>query len=156
MQPHEEQAIIHRNRGKRLAAECRMVEAIEELKLAVEQDPRDGKSWQLLAQLYGAAGYHEQAVSYAQKAVREDFTSMPAWVILINLYAQIGGPYFELALEQVELAKAINDGIPDIWYLEGNVLAQKGETAAAKECFQKCLEIHPKHPYAANDLAAIS
>lgn len=156
MLPNERQARIHRDRAHRLANDCRMAEAIDELRLAVGHDTRDGRSWQLLGQLYGAAGYHEQAVSYIQLALAEDFNNMAAWIVLINLYAQIGGPYFELALEQVDLAKEVNDRIPDLHYLEGNILAQRGELDAARRALQQALELNPSHQHAANDLAAIS
>lgn len=155
MLPNEEQCKIHRDRAYRLYDECRMTDAVDELTLAISHSARDAKSWRLLAQIYGAAGFHEQAASYAQKAVREDFTHIGGWVILANIYAQLGGPYFELAMEQIESAQAIQEENPHLLYLEGNIRAQRGQTEDAIALLRRCLEKYPKHRYAAHDLAAL-
>ena len=155
MLPNEEQCKIHRDRALRLYDECRMQEAVNELAQAIGHSVRDAKSWRLLAQIYAAAGFHEQAASYAQKAVREDYEHMGGWVILANIYAQLGGPYFELAMDQIELAKAIQEDNPHLLYLEGSIRAQRGQTQEAIELLRRCLERYPKHRYAAHDLAAL-
>lgn len=156
MLPNEEQCVIHRDRAYRLFAENRIKDALLELKESLKHDGRDAASLKLLAQIFGEAGYHEPAASYAQKAVAEDFMNLEAWLTLITLYAKIGGPYFELALEQVAAARSVLGDHAHLFYLEGNIHAQRGQTDDAKECLKKALELQADHQHAKRDLAAIS
>ncbi len=156
MLPNEEQAEIHRNRAYRLFEECRVKDALLELKESLKHDTRDAPSLRLLAQIFGEAGYHEPAVSYAQRSVAEDYTNVDGWLTLITLYCRLGGPYLDLALEQVEMAKGMLGDNADIFYLEGNVYGQKGEKKVAVECMKKALELKPDHSHASNDLRALT
>lgn len=156
MQPHEQQAQIHRDRAYRLYEECRISDAVLELQAALRQDPRDAPSWRLLAEIYAAAGYHEPAASYIQKCLRDDHGNMDAWVILANIYAQLGGPFLELALEQIDLASEVDNDNAHIHYLKGSIYAQRGDTAKAREAFERALELDPKHTLAMQDLQAVS
>ena len=153
--PTQKQARIIRERATRLAEEGRVAEAIRELGDALRQDTREAGAWQLLGEIYGAAGYHEPAASYIQKCLQEDYSNIPAWVALTNIYAQIGGPYLELAMEQVEAAFSFDSENADLHYLKGSIQAQQGMLERAKECFQKCLELNSGHPYARHDLDAL-
>jgi tetratricopeptide (TPR) repeat protein len=156
MLPNEEQCRIHRDRALRLFDECRVKDALLELKESLKHDSRDAPSLRLLAQIFGEAGYHEPAASYAQKAVAEDYQNLDGWLTLITLYAKIGGPYFDLALEQVEMARSVIGDHAHLCYLEGNIYAQKSLTREAQTAFKKALEMQPDHPFAKHDLAAIS
>lgn len=156
MVPNPEQCAIHRDRAFRLFEECRVKDALLELKESLKHDTRDSASLRLLAQIFGEAGYHEPAVSYAQRAVAEDFSNLDGWLTLITLYARLGGPYFDLALEQVEMARSVLGDHAHLSYLEGNVYAQKGMKKEASHCLKKAMELEPNHPYAANDLKAVS
>ena len=156
MLPSEEQCIIHRDRAYRLFGENRIKDALLELKESLKHDGRDSASLRLLAQIFGEAGYHEPAASYAQKAVAEDFMNLEAWLTLITLYAKIGGPYFELALEQVSAARSVIGEHAHLHYLEGNIYAQRGQTDDAKASLKKALELQSDHQHAQRDLAAIS
>jgi tetratricopeptide (TPR) repeat protein len=156
MLPSEEQCIIHRERAIRLFDECRVKDALLELKESLKHDMRDAPSLLLLAKIFGEAGYHEPAASYAQKAVAEDFSNLESWLTLITIYAKIGGPYFDLALEQVEAARSVLGDQAHLSYLEGNIYAQKGAKPEAQSAFKKALELQPDHPFAKHDLAAIS
>lgn len=156
MLPSEEQCIIHRERALRLFDECRIKDALLELKESLKHDMRDAPSLKLLAQIFGEAGYHEPAASYAQKAVAEDYQDLDGWLTLITLYAKIGGPYFELALEQVEMARSVLGDQAHLSYLEGNIYAQKGQNKEAQTALKKALELQPDHPFAKHDLAAVS
>lgn len=153
--PTQEQARIHRERASRLADEGKIAEALVELKEALRQDTREAGSWQLLGEIYGAAGYHEPAASYIQKCLQEDYSNLPAWVALTNIYAQIGGPYLELAMEQVEAAFSFDPDNADLHYLKGSIQAQQGNVTIAKECYQRALALRPGHPYAKHDLDAL-
>jgi len=154
--PSQKQARIHRERAVRLAEEGKVSEAIRELAEALRQDTREAGSWQLLGEIYGAAGYHEPAASYIQKCLQEDYANLPAWVALTNIYAQIGGPYLELAMEQVEAAFSFDPDNADLHYLKGSIQAQQGNVNMAKESFQKALTLKPGHPYAKHDLDALT
>ena len=156
MLPNEEQAEIHRNRAYRLFEECRVKDALLELKESLKHDARDAPSLRLCAQIFGEAGYHEPAVSYAQRAVAEDYTNEESWLTLITLFARLGGPYLDLALEQVEMAKQMLGENANVMYLEGNVYGQKGDKKLAAECMKKALELDPSHAQADNDLKALA
>jgi tetratricopeptide (TPR) repeat protein len=156
MLPSEEQCIIHRERALRLFDECRVKDALLELKESLKHDPRDAASLRLLAQIFGEAGYHEPAASYAQKAVAEDYNNLDGWLTLITLYARIGGPYFDLGLEQIDMARSVLGEHAHLSYLEGSIYAQKGLNREAQTAFKKALELDPAHSYAKNDLAAVS
>lgn len=156
MLPSEEQCIIHRERALRLFDECRIKDALLELKESLKHDMRDAPSLLLLAQIFGEAGYHEPAISYAQKAVAEDYSKLESWLTLITMYSRLGGPYFELALEQVGMARSVLGENAHLSYLEGNIFAQKGCIQEAKIALKKALELQKDHPFAAHDLAAIS
>lgn len=159
MLPSEEQCVIHRDRAYRLFEECRVKDALLELKESLKHDGRDAPSLRLLGQIFGEAGYHEPAASYAQKAVAEDYQNLDGWMTLITLYARIGvkrPPYYDLALEQCEMARSVlGDEHAHLWYLQGNIYAQKGMKAEAADAFKKALAIDPDHGYAKNDLRAV-
>lgn len=156
MLPSEEQCAIHRDRAYRLFEENRVKDALLELKESLKHDARDSASLRLLAQIFGEAGYHEPAASYAQKAVAEDYFNLDGWLTLITLYARIGGPYFELALEQVEMARSVIGDHAHLAYLEGNIYAQKGMKKEAREAFQNALDQDPNHRYAKNDIQSVA
>lgn len=156
MVPNPEQAEIHRERAYRLFEECRIKDALLELKESLKHDGRDAPSLRLLAQIFGEAGYHEPAVSYAQRGVSEDYYNLDGWITLITLYARLGGPFLDLGLEQVEMARSVIGDHPHLSYLEGNIYGQKGDNKVAAECFKKALELDAGHHHAANDLKAIS
>lgn len=156
MIPNEEQCAIHRDRALRLFEECRVKDALLELKESLKHDARDAASLRLLAQIFGEAGYHEPAVSYAQRAVAEDYSNVDGWLTLITLYGRLGGPYFDLGLEQVEMARSVIGDHANLSYLEGNIYGQKGQNKEAAFCFKKALELDPGHQHANNDLKAIS
>jgi tetratricopeptide (TPR) repeat protein len=102
------------------------------------------------------AGQLEPAASYLQKAVREDYMNMRCWTKLANVYCLLGGPYLELALEQIEMGLGIDANYADLLYLKGNVLAQLGDYNQAAECLQKAVDLQPGHPYADRDLVAVN
>ena len=156
MLPSEEQCAIHRDRAFRLFEECRVKDALLELKESLKHDTRDAASLRLLAQIFGEAGYHEPAVSYAQRAVAEDYSNLDGWLTLITLYARLGDLYFDLGLEQIEMARSVLGEHAHLSYLQGNIYAQKGDPKAAEYCFRQALEMDPNHHYAANDLKALS
>lgn len=156
MLPSEEQCIIHRERAIRLFDECRVKDALLELKESLKHDMRDAASLRLLGQIFGEAGYHEPAASYAQRAVAEDYTNLDGWLTLITIYARLGGAYFDLALEQVEMARSVLGDQAHLSYLEGNIYAQKGQKPEAQAAFKKALELQSDHPFAQHDLAAVS
>lgn len=156
MIPNEEQCQLHRDRAFRLFEECRVKDALLEIKEALKHDARDSGSLRLLAQIFGEAGYHEPAVSYAQRAVAEDYSNLDGWLTLVTLYARLGGPYLDLALEQVDMAKSVLGDHAHLYYLEGNVYGQKKMIKEALHALSKAKELDPNHPYATADLKALS
>lgn len=148
-------AQIHRDRGGRLFEEGKIQEAVTELVQSYKFDPRDARTLHLLAEIYGAAGFIDPAVDFIQKSLREDYQNIMGWLMLANLYAQKGGPYLDLALEQLDLAQALDSQNSMLHYLRGNILAQKGETEPAVTSLKKALELDPQNLYAKHDLEAV-
>ncbi len=68
---NERQAAIHRDRAFRLYSECRMVEAVEELKTSVNHSPRDAKAWHLYLEgnVYSQKGERDRARDCFQRAL---------------------------------------------------------------------------------------
>lgn len=152
---HYRMAAIHRDRGKRHYEQGEIREAVEELTESFKFDPRDAETLALLAEIYGAAGFLDPAVDFIQKSLRENYQNVPGWIMLANLYAQKGGAYLDLALEQLDLAANFDPNHTMLHYLRGNILAQKGETEKAKEFLKKALDVDPNNEYARHDLEAV-
>ncbi len=153
---HYKMAELHRERARRHYEAGEIREAVEELTESFKFDPRDADTLYLLAEIYGAAGFVDPAVDFIQKSLRENYMNVTGWLMLANLYAQKGGAYLDLALEQLDLAASL-DPAPStmLYYLRGNILAQKGETEKAREFLQKALDVDPDNAYARHDLQAV-
>lgn len=153
---HYRMAEIHRERGKRHYEQGEIKEAVAELTESYKFDPRDANTLQMLAEIYGAAGFIDPAVDLIQKSLRENYMNIPGWVMLANLYAQKGGAYLDLALEQLDLAEKMDSNNANMMYLRGNILAQKGDKEQAIEFLKKALQVDPNHQYAKHDLEAVT
>lgn len=152
---HYKMAELHRERGKRHYEQGEVTEAVAELTEAYQFDPRDAETLYLLAEIYGAAGFIDPAVDLIQKSLRENYSNLMGWIMLANLYAQKGGAYLDLAIEQLDMAANFDGNNALINYLRGNILAQKGENAQAIDYLKKALEIDPNNQYAKHDLVAL-
>lgn len=153
---HYRMARLHQERATRHYEAGEIQEALQELTESYRFDPRDARTLHLLAEIYGAAGFLDPAVDFIQKSLREDYTNLTGWLMLANLYAQKGGPYLDLALDQIDLALGLDPAHSRLHYLRGNILAQKGELEPARAALQKALELDPEDIYARHDLQAIS
>lgn len=153
---HQRMAEIHRERGKRHYENGEIREAVEEFTEAYKFDPRDSEVLYKLAEIYGAAGFIDPAVDFAQKSLRENYMNVNSWIMLANLYAQKGGGYLDLALEQLNQTAGIDPNNTMVYYLRGNILAQKGKMEEAVAALHKSLELDPNNAYAKHDLEAIS
>ena len=102
MLPNEQQALIHADRAARLVQEGRFNDAIEECVQAIRQDPRHAGALLMMAELQAMGGHLEPALSFASRAVREDYGNARAWTMLANIYCQLGGVYLVLALDPLE------------------------------------------------------
>lgn len=152
---HYRMAEIHRERGKRHYEAGEIKEAVEEFTEAYKFDPRDPEVLYKLAEIYGTAGFIDPAVDFCQKSLRENYMDVNSWIMLANLYAQKGGSYLDLALEQLNQSMGIDPNNTMIYYLRGNIHAQKGKTEEAIADLKKALELDPNNEYAKHDLAAI-
>lgn len=152
---HERMAALHLERGKRHFEQGEIKEAIESLTESYNFDPRNAETLYILAEIYGVAGFIDPAVDFIQKSLREDYMNINAWLMLANLYAQKGGAYLDLALEQLRMAEGMDSNNSKLNYLFGNVLAQQGAKEEAIVRLKKALEIDPNNAYAKHDLAAL-
>ena len=152
---HERMAELHLERGKRHFEKGEIGEAVSSLTESYGFDPRRPETLYLLAEIYGAAGFIDPAVDLIQKSLREDYMNVNAWIMLANLYAQKGGAYLDLALEQLNMAEGMDSNNSLIFYLRGNIMAQLGDKAKAIELLQKAIEIDGNNSYAKHDLAAL-
>ncbi len=156
MLPNEEQALIHADRAQRLVSEGRFADAVAECISALKQDARHAGALLMMAELQAIGGHLEPALSFASRAVREDYTNVRAWTMLANIYCQLGGAYLVLALDQIEMGLSIDPESANLHYLKGNCHAQLGEKNLAKASLDKALEINPKHPFALYDSQALN
>ena len=152
---HYRMAQLHRERGKRHYEQGEIREAVAEFTESYKFDPRDADTLYMLAEIYGAAGFLDPAVDFVQKSLRENYMNIPGWLMLANLYAQKGGAYLDLALDQLDLANSLDPNNSMLHYLRGNILAQKGETDKAREFLKKALDSDPNNVYARHDLEAV-
>ena len=152
---HDQMATLHLERGKRHFEQGEIKEAVDSLTESFKFDPRRAETLNLLAEIYGAAGFIDPAVDFIQKSLREDYTNVNGWIMLANLYAQKGGAYLDLALEQLGMAEGMDSNNSLIYYLRGNVLAQKGEKEQAIEMLQKAITLDASNVFARHDLAAL-
>ena len=152
---HYRMAQLHRERGRRHYEQGEIREAVAEFTESYKFDPRDADTLYLLAEIYGAAGFLDPAVDFVQKSLRENYMNIPGWLMLANLYAQKGGAYLDLALDQLDLANSLDPNNSMLHYLRGNILAQKGETDKAREFLKKALDSDPNNVYARHDLEAV-
>ncbi|MBS2034904.1 tetratricopeptide repeat protein [bacterium] len=156
MLPNEEQALIHADRAQRLVQEGRFSDAVNECISALQHDARHAGACLLMAELQAMGGHLEPALSFASRAVREDYGNVRAWTMLANIYCQLGGVYLVLALEQIDMGLSLDPNNANLHYLKGNCHAQLGERNLARDAYKKALEQNPKHPFALYDSQALA
>ena len=155
MLPNEQQAEIHADRAQRLVREGKFTDAVEECISALTHDARHAGACLLMAELQAMGGHLEPALSFASRAVREDYANVRAWTMLANIYCQLGGVYLVLALDQIEMGLSIDADNANLHYLKGNCHAQLGEKNLAAASYARALELNPKHPFALYDSQAL-
>lgn len=155
MLPNEQQAVIHAERAARLVQEGRFADAVAECVQAINQDPRHSQALLMMAELQAMGGHLEPALSFASRAVREDYQNVRAWTMLANIYCQLGGVYLVLALDQIDMGLSLDPNNANLHYLKGSCHAQLGERNLALQAYRKCLEANPKHPFALYDSQAL-
>lgn len=156
MLPNEEQALIHADRAQRLVQEGRFSDAVNECIAALVHDARHAGACLLMAELQAMGGHLEPALSFASRAVREDYGNVRAWTMLANIYCQLGGVYLVLALEQIDMGLSLDPNNANLHYLKGNCHAQLGERNLARDAYKKALDQNPKHPFALYDSQALA
>lgn len=156
MLPNEQQAVIHADRAKRLVQEGRFGDAVAECVQAIRQDGRNAPALLMMAELQAMGGHLEPALSFASRGVRERTDDVRAWTLLANIYCQLGGVYLVLAMDQIEMGLSLEPENANLLYLKGSCHAQLGERNLAQQCYKKCLEINPKHPFAMFDSQALT
>lgn len=156
MLPNEEQALIHADRAQRLVQEGRFSDAVNECISALQHDARHAGACLLMAELQAMGGHLEPALSFASRAVREDYGNVRAWTMLANIYCQLGGVYLVLALEQIDMGLSLDPNNANLHYLKGNCHAQLGERNLARDAYKKALDQNPKHPFALYDSQALA
>jgi Flp pilus assembly protein TadD len=156
MLPNERQALIHSERAHRMVRDGQFNDAVEELIQALTHDARHAGALLLMAELQAMGGHLEPALSFASRAVREDYSNVKGWVMLANIYCQLGGVYLVLALEQIDLGLNLDPENANLYYLKGNCHAQLGEKNLANAAYKKAIEINPKHPFALYDSKALA
>lgn len=155
MLPTEQQAVIHAERAQRLVQEGRFADAVAECVSALLQDARNSVALLMMAELQAMGGHLEPALSFASRAVREDYQNVRAWTLLANIYCQLGGVYLVLALDQIDMGLSLDPNNANLHYLKGSCHAQLGERNLALAAYRKCLEANPKHPFALYDSQAL-
>lgn len=105
----------------------------------------------LAARTYAAAGDHSLAEQMLRRVLAADPSHLPAYGALGQLYARQGR--LDAALAEFD-ALAQRDTKPvAALTLAGMILESQGKTAAAQQTFERVLQLDPRAPVAANNLA---
>ncbi len=116
--------------------------AVVELKKALEIQPDDPETMQLLINLLVSVGRDAEAQTYIAK--------MPAGKVDPDTMLNIGIKYYngkqlDKALDEFTQVITANPNLPDPYYYRGLVYLNLGKTAEAKADFKKLLEIDPNN-----------
>jgi tetratricopeptide (TPR) repeat protein len=116
--------------------------AVVELKQALEIQPDDADTMQLMVNLLVSVGRDAEAQTYIAK--------MPAGKVDPDTMLNIGIKYYnakqlDKALDEFTQVIALNPNLPDPYYYRALVYLNLGKTPEAKADFKKLLEIDPNN-----------
>jgi tetratricopeptide (TPR) repeat protein len=114
--------------------------ALATLRQMVAADPKDGASWQLLAQGLAANGQAEQAVTLIEANLEGDTPSQELYGLLASLYAATGR---REEAEQALRAYATRSESPAAVRPLIRYLADRGETAAVEQTIREAIARFP-------------
>jgi len=105
-----------------------------------------GETFAKLADIADKKGNPEQSRDYLEEGFKLFPQSQSILVGLINYYLSNNGSTDRL-FELLDEAKKNEPNNPSLYYVEGNIHSQLGETDAAVVAYDKCAEISPDYAY---------
>ncbi len=88
----------------------------------------------------------EEKAAYKEMQYRRNKSMPPDYVSLARTLVE--GGFYDVALNQLQAAEAMESKNSEIFYLKGVCLRGKEEFEAARKQFERALDISPDHPYA--------
>jgi len=128
--------------------------ALQHAQIEVEQRPDSAFAWFNLGTDLVALDQLEQAAAAYDRAMVIGLPWRMTWYQFgaFRSYYEIGRYEELISLADATIATA--DNIEEIYYWRGLGLAARGDTAGARQAWQKAIELNPSYPEAAAALAA--
>jgi len=105
-----------------------------------------GETFAKLADIAEKNGNAEKAKEYLEEGFQKFPQSQSILVGLINYYLTNNGSTDRL-FELLDEAKKNEPNNPSLYYVEGNIRAQLGDTEAAAAAYEQCAVINPEYAY---------
>ena len=105
-----------------------------------------GETFAKLADIAEKKGDAEKGKDYLEEGFQKFPQSQSILVGLINYYLTNNGSTDRL-FELLDEAKKNEPNNPSLYYVEGNIRAQLGDTDAAIKAYDQCAEINPNYAY---------
>jgi tetratricopeptide (TPR) repeat protein len=125
--------------------------ALARIKRQIARAPTSGGLYQVLGSVYEARGEKERAEQAYTKALELDSRLVTPYVRLAVLYGGSGKE--DQALKKLGEAVKASPQNPLPLTLLGGAYERKGDTAKAREAYEKALALNPRFAAAANNLA---
>lgn len=136
-----------------LATLGRSAEAVEQLEVACNLEPRNADLRYRLALAWNEAGNVDNTIESLRAALQLDSSLSPAWYNL-GLALNVKGQGDE-SLAALTRAESLSPGDARIPYARATILAQRGRHAEARQSAQRALEIDPHYTPARRLLQAL-
>lgn len=139
--PNNEDAIGAR--AEALRASGKWAESKEEWLRLCQMQPQNAQYWHRLGTVETMQAEYASAMNRFRKAVEID----PRFVMAINdiLYLHLRDRKFDAALAELDSLEQKSTPKDEIHRLRGQVLAAKGDVAAAEAEFRKAIEVNPRN-----------
>ncbi|MFN8298755.1 MAG: tetratricopeptide repeat protein [Chitinophagales bacterium] len=121
--------------------------AATDMFIALKLDSFNGAFYLYTADLFKKSGDAQRGISLMEKAISTDSANTKFYVKAAELaYIDTGiSGNYELSLQYLNQAIAINPQNADIYFFKGTVYKEKGDTAKAISSFQTATELNPKY-----------
>lgn len=138
---------IHFNIALSLERKQDLVAAVSEYRLFLEKEPEQYDANFNLANILVRSGRHEEAIPYYEKCTQ---IARDNAVAFFNLgLALFQTKQADAATSAFERALAVDPKLADAHFMLGNIHLGKGDTAKAREHYERFLELAPDAPNAA-------
>ena len=114
-------------------------QAMEAYNTALNITPDDPEIWYNLGYVYGLSGMYEKEIEAYQEAILLQPNFSPAWQNLAVAYLDMGDD--EASLQALLHVATYDPDSPVVWFDIGGTYERMGNVTAARDAFEKVLEI---------------